>query len=119
MSLTPVAWAEQSALEPLQRDCITAVVLKILDCKCKMPAREQEAMLAIYDVLQGQPGGLFGDEFYRCIEQARRQPKLPARLAAEIHRLRIAAEQKIPKPAMKAFKAKLRSELFADVPPTR
>lgn len=116
MPLTPVTWAEQSALSPLQRDCVTAVALKVLDKKCKMPAGQQEAMLAIYEVLDHQPGGLFGQEVHDCIEQALQHQSIPADTAAQIHRFRLEAEEKIHKPVMKAFKAKLREELFAQQP---
>jgi hypothetical protein len=116
--LTPVSWAEHNALDPLRRDCVTAVTLKILDKKCKMPVQHQEAMLAIYDVLHHQPGELFGREVYRCIEDALQQHNLSALTAEQIHRFRVEAEQKIPKPVMKAFKVRLREELFGQNPDT-
>ena len=116
MPQTPVSWAEQTTLSPLQRDCVTAVALKVLDRKCKMLAGEQEAMLAIYDVLRHQPGELFGSDVYECIDHALQQLIIPADTAAQIHRFRLEAEDKIPKPLMKAFKAKLREELFLSHP---
>ena len=111
--LTPVVWAEQQVLEPIERDCVTAVALKILDRKCRMPAEEQEAMLALFDMLQHRPGGLFSTEVYRCIEQALEERELLPDTAERIHLFRLEAETKIPKPVMKAFKARLREELFS------
>lgn len=110
--VTPINWAETSTLSTLENDCVTAVVLKILDRKCKMPADQQEAMLAIYDVIPHQPGGLFDQAEYQCIEQALQQQTIPATLAVRIHEYRVKAEENIPKPVMKAFKARLREELF-------
>ncbi len=76
---TLFSWAEQSPLSRVERDCVTAVAFKILDNKCKMPVDQQEAMLAIYDVLHQQNGTLFGPKVYACIEEAlRSEPPLPS-----------------------------------------
>lgn len=111
--LTPVVWAEQQVLEPIERDCVTAVVLKILDRKCRMSVGEQEAMLALFDVLKHRPGGLFSAEVYHCVEQALEERELLPATAEWIHLFRLEAEAKIPKPVMKSFKARLREELFS------
>jgi len=108
----PIHWAENTPLDHMQRDCITAVVLKVLDAKCKMPAEQQEAILAIYDTLDVHSDGLFGPDVHRTIEQARNSPQLDEPLRDHIHQLRLEAETNIAKPVMKAFKARLRSELF-------
>lgn len=110
--LTPTAWAEASELDAEQLDCVTSVVLKILDRKCRMPADEQEAMLAIYDLLHPSPAKHFDDRVHRTIESALQQQTPDTALKEEIHRLRLHAEEVIPKPVMKAFKARLRAELF-------
>ena len=118
-TITPVSWAEQATLSPAQRDCVTAVVLKILDRKCKMPAGQQEAMLAIYEMLGDPPCGLFEKAVHDCIAEALQQPFLPTPAAEQLHQFRLQAEEKIPKPIMKAFKRKLREELFDQLPVTR
>lgn len=111
--LSPTAWAESSELNDEQLDCVTAVVLKVLDRKCKMPPEEQEAMLAIYDMLHPVPARHFDMAVHRIIEQALQQQTIDTATAGEIHRLRLGAEAVIAKPVMKAFKARLRRELFA------
>lgn len=111
---SPVHWAETASLDHMERDCITAVVLKVLDAKCKMPAEQQEAVLAVYDTLTPYHGGLFGPEVHHAIEQARSNVQLPPPLRALIHQLRLEAEASIAKPTMKVFKARLRQELFEE-----
>lgn len=110
--LTPTTWAEESDLNAEELDCVTAVVLKVLDNKCKMPADEQEAILAIYDLLHPTPAVLFDNSVHNTIEEALQQSQMDAQLKQEIHRLRLEAEALIAKPIMKRFKAKLRKELF-------
>lgn len=110
--ISPVHWAETAHLDALQRDCVTAVVLKILDRKCKMDADQQEAMLAIYDTLGPATSGYFGEPVHASIEKARTQLHMELALSEQIHQLRIDAERNIEKPVMKAFKHRLRCELF-------
>lgn len=112
--LKPTVWAESSELSPEQLDCVTAVALKILDRKCKMPPHEQEAMLAIYDLLHPTPAKHFGEDVHSVLDTALQQPVLDEGLAVEVHRLRLLAEALIPRPVMKGFKARLREELFQE-----
>lgn len=110
----PVAagtWAAGADFNPEQVDCTTAVVLKVLDRKCKMSIAEQAAILAVYDTVVQRPAHRFAADVHHTIAQARRQAT-PA-LLDEIHRLRVHAEATIPKPVMKRFKAFLRQNLFA------
>ncbi len=104
------AWARQQRFTPQQHDCTTAVVLKILDGKCKMLPGESAAVIAIYKVLDRQPGELFGSEVHRLIGLALQREK--PQLAASIHQLRLMAESLIPKPVMKRYKSMLRDGLF-------
>lgn len=110
--MNPVHWAETARLDDTERDCITAVVLKVLDAKCKMSAEQQEAILAIYDTVGGYEDGLFDNEVHRTIGQALRHTLMEAPLREKIHQLRLKAEAHIAKPTMKTFKARLRQELF-------
>lgn len=103
-------WAHGTAFEAIQLDCIAAIMLKILDGKCKMDETAKTALAAIYDVVKAQPGHLLGGEVHTLIAQARRGTD-PA-LADTVHAWRVRAESLIPKPAMKAFKQALRSALF-------
>jgi hypothetical protein len=86
------------------------VVLKILDNKCKMLPGEKAAVMCIYDVVKLQPGTIFDDAAHDTILQAREQPD--DTILAKIHALRVYAEEMIPKPVMKAYKAVLRDGLF-------
>ncbi|HUX83451.1 MAG TPA: hypothetical protein VMV35_11520 [Halothiobacillus sp.] len=104
-------WAVQAKFTPVQVDCTTAVVLKILDQKCKMTASEQAALVAIYDVVRVSPEELFDASVHRIIEAARLQPD--ATIRQTIHQLRVHAEKTIPKPIMKEFKTFLRGGLQA------
>ncbi|MBZ0091288.1 MAG: hypothetical protein K8F27_03585 [Sulfuricellaceae bacterium] len=103
-------WAIEAGFNPEQVDCTTAVVLKILDNKCKMLPGEMDAVMAIYDAVRHRPAPLFGRAVHEAIDAARRY-STPAALDA-IHRLRVDAEAAIPKPVMKAYKAFLRDGLF-------
>ncbi len=103
-------WAAEAPFGPVEVDCTTTVVLKILDGKCKMLPGEMRAVMAVYDVVKSGPGALFDADVHATIAQARHTPD-DATLAT-IHRLRVEAEAKIPKPVMKAYKAVLREGLF-------
>lgn len=102
-------WAQQMIFDATQVDCTTAVVLKILDNKCKMLPGEMAAVLCIYDVVRQHPGKVFDDLAHQIIAQARNQPE---ETRERIHTLRLYAEANIPKPVMKTYKALLREGLF-------
>lgn len=109
--LHPAAeWALENDFDAAQIDCTIAVVLKILDNKCKMLPGEKAAIMAIYDIVKQQHGKLFTAEVTQVIDAARL--KTSSTLAHTIHELREYAEANIPKPTMKAFKAILRDGLF-------
>jgi hypothetical protein len=103
-------WAQNAHLNSLQIDCVTAVVLKILDNRCKMNLEEQLAMLAIYRELHTRQSGLFDEGVHRVIEHALRVSDL--RISRQIHEYRMYAERAIPKPVMRYFKQYLRESLF-------
>jgi hypothetical protein len=102
-------WAHATPLEPAHLDCVAAIMLKILDCKCKMGEVERTALTAVYDVVNTRPGLSLGDDVHTLIAQAR-QGTTPA-LAEAIHAWRVRAETEIPKPVMKGFKHLLRISL--------
>jgi len=104
------AWAQEMNFDTSQVDCTTTVVLKILDNKCKMLPGEKAAIMCIYDVVKLQPGILFDKTTHDTISRAREQ--LDEITREKIHALRVFAEEKIPKPVMKAYKAVLRDGLF-------
>lgn len=102
-------WARATPFEPAHLDCVTAIMLKILDGKCRMAEAEKTALTAVYDVVRERPGQGLGDAVHALIAQAR-QGANPA-LADAIHTWRVRAETQIPKPVMKGFKQLLRASL--------
>jgi hypothetical protein len=103
-------WAETAPLDPLQIDCVTAVMLKILDNKCKMMPEEQMAMMAVYTVVRERRGLLFDPSIHQKIDEALQADTLVS--SQQIHELRLYAEKTIPKPVMKHFKGYLRDALY-------
>ena len=103
-------WAIEASLNAEQVDCTTAVVLKILDNKCKMLPGEMNAILAIYDVVHHISSPLLGSAVHEVIRAMRTHASNEVR--ASIRQLRIQAETEIPKPVMKRYKAFLRDGLF-------
>ena len=109
MSLAHVpAWVAAHPLTPSDVDCATAVMLKILDGKCKMGEVEKRVMAALYDALRGRPGQRFGDAEHALIATARRGADETLKMA--IYERRVLAETAISRPVMKAFKAMIRVE---------
>jgi len=109
--LHPAAeWALQADFGPVEVDCTTAVVLKILDNKCQMLPGEKVAVKAVYDAVKSLPANLFDQAVHDTIHQARHVPGI--NMAQAIHQLRVEAEARIPKPVMKTYKALLREGLF-------
>lgn len=104
-------WAKNAALTVSDKDCITTVMLKILDRKCKMNQQQRDALFAIYDVTRTLPGDVFNESVHICIETARSFETENSR--RQIHLLRVDAEAAIPKTVMKAFKAMLGQALEA------
>jgi hypothetical protein len=103
-------WAEEASLDPLQVDCVTTVMLKILDHKCKMSPEEQIALMAIYGVVKHRQGLLLNEEVHQAIHNAMHVS--PNVMGERIHQLRQQAEAQIPKPVMKYFKRYLRESLY-------
>lgn len=104
--LTPAQQALLLELGPDQVDCAIAVMLKILDGKCKMTASEARIMTAVYDAVRARPARHLGPGEHALIEQARAEPG--PRFRADVYEARVLAETRISRPVMKAFKAALR-----------
>lgn len=103
-------WALEVGFNAEQMDCTTAVVLKILDNKCKMLPGEKAAVLSIYDTLRQLHVQLFGKAVHEAIQAMRLSPS--EEVVAAIHQFRVQAEASIPKPMMKSYKTLLRDALF-------
>lgn len=98
-------WARETAFVPIQLDCLAAIMLKVLDGKCKMSAQDKTAITAVYEVVRDRPGLLLEAAVHDLIAAARNG--MDAELAARIHDWRVRAEGLIAKPVMKDFKALL------------
>lgn len=102
------AWVAGRPFSPLEVDCATAVMLKILDGKCRMGAEEKVLMAHLYDALGGRAGHCLGPDLHALIARARGEAD--DTLRNELYEKRVLAETAIARPAMKAFKARLRQE---------
>lgn len=118
------AWVAAHPLQPAEIDCATAVMLKILDGKCKMSPLEKEVMAALYDALApcraGQAGLRLGAPIHALIAGARAMAaaERDETLRNTLYEHRVLAESAISRPVMKAFKAMIRAEgLFAGLDP--
>ena len=108
------AWVQAHSLSPSDVDCATAVMLKILDGKCKMSGLEKVVMEGLYDALKTRPGLRLPDDFHALIAAARRDPD--EAIKNFIYEKRVLAESTISRPVMKAFKAMIRhAGLFASM----
>jgi len=99
-------WASAHLTDPLDVDCTTTVMLKILDGKCKMGPRDKDVIPLLYDALRGRPGRLLGEDMHMLIARARAGER--EALVAEIYEHRVLAETAISRPVMKGYKARLR-----------
>lgn len=78
---------------PIEIDCITSVMLKILDGKCKMDADEKEIMTALYKAVQGRAGEVLDPVLHDVIGAANNHLDEDMRLA--IYEKRVLAETMI------------------------
>jgi hypothetical protein len=103
-------WAAETTLDPLQVDCVTVEMLKILDHKCEMPLEEQIALMAVYSVIKERDSLLFDNSIHTAIAQAMQCGDIAS--SEQIHNLRLHAEQEVPQVVMKHFKRYLRESLY-------
>ena len=108
-------WAEAHPLAPIHVDCAVAVMLKILDGKCKMREAEKGVMALLYDAVQGQPGQILGADIHALIAEARAQPG--EALKNLVYEKRVLAETASSRPVMKGFKAMIRQAGLLDGAP--
>jgi len=99
-------WTQCTELSASDVDCITTIMLKILDGKCKMFPQEKEVITIIYDVTKHQQGNILGEDIHTLIRQARLS--MSEDLVEKIYEQRLYAETMVSRPVMKAFKAMLR-----------
>ena len=101
-------WVHNHELSMTHIDCITAVMLKILDGKCKMAEQEKDVMALLYDEVRVRSGNQLGQELHCLIAVAR--DNLDEAMRNHIYEKRVLAESIISRPVMKKFKAMIRRE---------
>ena len=105
-----VVWAEAISLDPLQVDCVTTIMLSILDNQCDMGLEEQISLMAIYGVMKHRDGIVLERAGHQVIERA--QESNDQQITDEIHELRLYAERAIPRQVMYYFKRFLHESLY-------
>lgn len=109
MTFTDVQqWVARHPLTPAHVDCATAVMLKILDGKCKMNSTEKTVMGWLYQVVKHEQGCLLGDDIHQLIAGVRGKIDEASRLF--VYEKRVLAETMISRPVMKLFKKMIRDE---------
>jgi hypothetical protein len=107
-------WANSHFLEPIHIDCITTVVLKILDGKCKMTPVSKVVMELLYDAVKEHQGIHLGKDIHALIKTARSCST--DELRNHIYEKRLLAETTISRPVMKSFKAMIKEKGLFDCP---
>jgi hypothetical protein len=102
-------WVREHPLSPIHVDCVTAVMLKILDGKCKMDAEEKVVMALLYDEVKHLPGSILGADIHALIETARNSHE-EDEIREFVYEKRVLAETMISRPVMKGFKGMVRAE---------
>lgn len=105
-------WLLQHPLAAVHVDCATAVMLKILDGKCKMNTQEKQVMTHLYHAVKQQTGIKLGREMHDLIAAAEQYCDVALREA--IYEKRVLAETMISRPVMKRFKAMIRQQGLFD-----
>lgn len=100
-------------LEPIQRECMITLALKIADDSCKMDDYERSVFMQLYDAMQVYQSDFFDEDIFSLIVQTRQSPS--AQLFAKIKPLRQAGMDYVGRPKMKAFKAHVRHELTQEI----
>jgi len=106
-------WLARHKLSPQQMDCVTAVMLKILDGKCKMNADEKVIMAELYQQTKHQDGLLLGGECHHIISVA--LAGIDESMKNDIYEMRVLAETRISRPVMKKFKAMIREQGLVEI----
>lgn len=99
-------WLLVNPLSFAEVDCATAVMLKILDGKCKMNPLEKVVMTQLYDAVCHLPGERLESALHAIIASGRADQSDAQR--DQIYEYRVLAETRISRPVMKAFKARIR-----------
>lgn len=106
--LSAQQWLARHTLSALEIDCVIALMLKILDGKCRMNTQDKTLIAQLYQHCQEREGQHLGGPQHALIAQGltRRTPAL----IEQIYEQRVLAETMISRPVMKGFKARLRAQ---------
>ncbi|MCG8613227.1 MAG: hypothetical protein MI864_22175 [Pseudomonadales bacterium] len=108
-------WLDRHALSSAEIDCATAVMLKILDNKCKMNPEEKAVMNALYEGIKHLSGLLLDIEMHNLIAHCKQQDHLDEKQRFYIYEKRVLAETMISRPVMKEFKKRIREAGLFDL----
>lgn len=108
MSADIAAWAAGRPWQPTEVDCVVALMLKIIDGKCRMSEGDKAAVAELYPGIQHYPGLRLAPELRTLIGRA--YGSSDDALLMQVYEQRVLAETMISRPVMKAFKAQLRAE---------
>ena len=88
-----------------QLDCLTAIMLKILDHKCKMDVEVQQLAIDLYRQADKRASLLFDMAIHPFIEKVLVEPDIVS--LKHVHEMRLFVESAIPRMVMKQFKRDL------------
>lgn len=100
------SWVKENPFTPSDVDCATAVMLKILDGKCKMKPTEKIVMTHLYEAVKQQAGLKLGQDIHQLITANKNHRN--EEMIEHIYEKRVLAETMISRPIMKKFKAGIR-----------
>jgi len=114
LDLWVARWVQAHPLVASEVDCALAVMLKVLDGKCKMREEEKVVMAALYRQVRDQPGERLSAALHQLVDLA--SQRWDDRLREQIYEERVLAETTISRPVMKRFKARIRREGLFSLP---
>jgi hypothetical protein len=95
-------WALPPRLDFWQMDCLTTIMLNILDENCAMDSASKDHIIEIYTAMEKTESTLFDQGIHVLISRVLEKPELL--LLRHVHELRLYAESAIPKSRMNQFK---------------
>ncbi len=101
-------WLQSHQLSAQEVDCVIALMLKIIDGKCKMNELDKQLTRELYGHCRQQPTARLEPQLHQLIAAALESPD--EALLALVYEQRVLAETMISRPVMKGFKARLRQE---------
>ena len=106
-------WLTLHPLSPIEVDCTTTVMLKILDGKCKMTQEDKIAIAALYQAIKHLPGQILSTQLHQSISKA--MVEINEAIKMQLYENRLLAETMISRPVMKQFKARIRQDGLYDI----